>query len=230
MSKIKLPALDTPITVLCDMTRKQYLTVDFVGKELRSRKSYSSLAIVTPHYGAPYVQHETYRIVLEASLVAAQGHKTVIIVTNNLQITALAAVLMNGRAEKRLDAVPFIDPKLVRVWEVWNDNNILLSEEDGMVTSTSFDEAFRPIISDIMRIQRLNAPAPADEDAVVEPSDDEEPPQPRILEKAVVDEGVVANSPKDLIARRIAAIQEARNKESGVPMKQADDCPSCDEA
>lgn len=214
MDKIKIPSLDTAITVLCDMTREQVLTPALVEEHIKGRKSAGRVRVMRPNCGAPYTQEEIYRLLAECQLMVAAGEKIILILTNNLQVTSLAAILMNSKAEKHLAGMPIVDPSNVMGWEVWDDANVRISEKDGMITSTSFDEAFRPIVSDIMRLQKLNAPAPESG------ADSDEPeeytiPSPRVLEKAVVDEGVVVNSPKDIIRKRIDAAARRANEELG---------------
>ena len=215
MSKIHIPSLDTRLTVLCDLTSKQILTPSFIDEQIKRRKCYSLVRIVDPQYGAANIQSEIYRFLAEVSMPTPT--KYILVLRNNLQITSLSVVLMNGNADRKLPMLPVINPKTVRVWEVWDDSNILISESDGLVTTTSFDEAFRPIVSDIMRLQRLNAPdVPKDvEDMECPVEYFTENTRPKTLERAVADEGMVANSPQDIIRARINAAQERKNVNIG---------------
>lgn len=95
-------------------------------------------------------QQKMYNFFAELNKVDEQS---VVVLGNMQEVMALCTILANSLTEAPVDDVPVINIKDVKVWEVFDNENILLSMPDGRVVESSYDKALRPIVSDYQMIQ-----------------------------------------------------------------------------
>lgn len=95
-------------------------------------------------------QQKMYNLFAELNKVDEQS---VVVLGNMQEVMALCTILANSITEVPVDEVPVINIKDVKVWEVFDNENILLSMPDGRVVESSYDKALRPIVSDYQMIQ-----------------------------------------------------------------------------
>lgn len=144
---MKLPVLSTKITVLCDCTD------EFVfhngGMSLLELMDTCRNVHVT-NFSPITSQQKMYNLFAELDKV---DERSVVVLGNMQEVMALCTILANSLTEAPVDDVPVINIKEVKVWEVFDNENILLSMPDGRVIESSYDKALRPIVSDYQMIQ-----------------------------------------------------------------------------
>lgn len=144
---MKLPVLSTKITVLCDCTDEFVLHQG--GLSLLELMDTCRNVHVT-NFSPIASQQKMYNLFAELNKVDEQS---VVVLGNMQEVMALCTILANSITEVPVDEVPVINIKDVKVWEVFDNENILLSMPDGRVVESSYDKALRPIVSDYQMIQ-----------------------------------------------------------------------------
>lgn len=144
---MKLPVLSTKITVLCDCTDEFVLHQG--GLSLLELMDTCRNVHVT-NFSPIASQQKMYNLFAELNKVDEQS---VVVLGNMQEVMALCTILANSLTEVPVDDVPVINIKDVKVWEVFDNENILLSMPDGRVIESSYDKALRPIVSDYQMIQ-----------------------------------------------------------------------------
>ncbi len=211
-----LPPLpfETRLTVLCDMTPNLALNVASVDRYLIQEHSIvGDYHIYNAYSGAPFAQQTVYTLLEE--IFNDNRLPSILIIQGNVQFMALMVALTNSISEHKHPRVPLIDASQVRVWEVWEDEALLLTKEDGTVDTTTFDEALRPLVSQMLHLQRINAPED-ERELNTDPGDElTEGTMPKIVQKAATDDAGQPQTLKEIIARRVsvAAARETSDKD-----------------
>lgn len=128
------------ITVLCDCTEEFRLH----SEEYASRPGW----IVT-NYSPISAQQKIYELIPRLN---SSKYPVVVVLGNSQELMALCVVIANSLATTPVEDIPTIDLKDLKVWEVFDEENILLSKEDGRVEESSYDSAMRPIAADFQRV------------------------------------------------------------------------------
>lgn len=183
---MKFPKKTTRVTVVCDCTRY----FDIHSSIWATPDDYSKGKVVVTNYSPNYSREDMYELLEE---VAKSKESYLIILGNSAEVMALSVVLSNSTAKDPVEELPRLDPADVRVWEVFDDHNVLLSNEEGRVTTSSYDEALRPLVSDAMMIQAKNVES-------VEAQKEENPDDPSTIQIAESPEK--AASLKEMIEKR----------------------------
>ena len=183
---MKFPKKTTRVTVVCDCTRYFEL-----HSSLRTIvEDYHKCKVIVPKSAPNYSRENMYEILEE---VANSKANYLIVLGNSAEVMALSVVLSNSTVKDPVEEIPRLDPAEVRVWEVFDDHNVLLSNEEGRVTTSSYDEALRPLVSDAMMIQAKNVES-------VEAPKEENPDDPSTIQIAESPEK--AASLKEMIEKR----------------------------
>ena len=128
------------ITVLCDCTEEFLLH----SEEYASRPGW----IVT-NYSPISAQQKIYELIVSLD---GTFNPVVIVLGSSQELMALCVVIANSLAKNPVEGIPILDLKDLKVWEVFDEENILLSKEDGRVEESSYDSAMRPIAADFQRV------------------------------------------------------------------------------
>ena len=153
-------------------------------------EDYRKCKVIVPKSSPCYSRENMYEILEE---VAESKANYLIVLGNSAEVMALSVVLSNSTVKDPVEEIPRLDPAEVRVWEVFDDHNVLISNEEGRVTASSYDEALRPLVSDAMMIQAKNVES-------VETPKEENPDDPSTIQIAESPE--TASSLKEIIEKR----------------------------
>lgn len=183
---MKLPKKTTRVTVVCDCTRyfELHSSLWTVVEDYRKCK------VIVLKSSPNYSRENMYEILEE---VAESKANYLIVLGNSAEVMALSVVLSNSTVKDSVEEIPRLDPAEVRVWEVFDDHNVLISNEEGRVTTSSYDEALRPLVSDAMMIQAKNVES-------VETLKEENPDDPSTIQ--IVETPETASSLKEIIEKR----------------------------
>lgn len=142
---MKFPKISTRVTVLCDCTEEFDLhsSIFAVPEDCRDAD------FVITNYSPISSQEKLYSLFESTKNV----EKVVIVLGNMQEVMALCTILANSLIDSPKEDVPVVDPKEVKVWEIFDNENILLSMPDGRVLESSYDKALRPIVADYQAIQ-----------------------------------------------------------------------------
>lgn len=142
---MKFPKISTRVTVLCDCTEEFDLHSSIYAVPEDCRDS----DFVITNYSPISSQEKLYSL-----FESTKNMEKVVIVLGNMQeVMALCTILANSLIDSPKEDVPVVDPKEVKVWEIFDNENILLSMPDGRVLESSYDKALRPIVADYQAIQ-----------------------------------------------------------------------------
>lgn len=183
---MKFPKKTTHVTVVCDCTRR----FDIHSSIWAIPEDYSKGKVVVTNYSPNYSREDMYELLEE---VSKSKESYLIVLGNSAEVMALSVVLSNSTAKDPVEEIPRLDPAEVRVWEVFDDHNVLISNEEGRVTASSYDEALRPLVSDAMMIQAKNV-------ETVETLKEENPDNPSTIQ--IVETPETASSLKEIIEKR----------------------------
>lgn len=183
---MKFPKKTTRVTVVCDCTR----CFDIHSSIWATPEDYIKGKVVITNYSPNYSREDMYELLEE---VSKSKESYLIILGNSAEVMALSVVLSNSTVKDPVEEIPRLDPAEVRVWEVFDDHNVLISNEEGRVITSSYDEALRPLVSDAMMIQAKNVES-------VEPLKEENPDDPSTIQ--IVETSETASSLKDIIEKR----------------------------
>lgn len=183
---MKFPKKTTRVTVVCDCTR--YFEIH--NSSLPTPGDYFKGKVVITNYSPNYSREDMYELLEE---VAKSKENYLIILGNSAEVMALSVVLSNSTVKDPVEEIPRLDPAEVRVWEVFDDHNVLISNEEGRVITSSYDEALRPLVSDAMMIQAKNV-------ETVETLKEDNPDDPSTIQ--IVETPETASSLKEIIEKR----------------------------
>lgn len=142
---MELPKISTRVTVLCDCTEE----FDMHSTWSVLSEDYKDADVIITRYSPISSQEKLYDLFERTKDVK----KLVVILGNMQEVMALCTILANSLIDSPKEDVPVVDPKEVKVWEVFDNENILLSMPDGRVLESSYDKALRPIVADYQAIQ-----------------------------------------------------------------------------
>lgn len=142
---MELPKISTRVTVLCDCTEE----FDMHSAWSVLSEDYKDADVIITRYSPISSQEKLYDLFERTKDVK----KLVVILGNMQEVMALCTILANSLIDSPKEDVPVVDPKEVKVWEVFDNENILLSMPDGRVLESSYDKALRPIVADYQAIQ-----------------------------------------------------------------------------
>lgn len=183
---MKFPKKTTRVTVVCDCTRH----FDIHSSIWAVPEDYFKGKVVITNYTPNFSREDMYELLEE---VSKSKESYLIVLGNSAEVMALSVVLSNSTVKDPVEEIPRLDPAEVRVWEVFDDHNVLISNEEGRVTASSYDEALRPLVSDAMMIQAKNVES-------VETPKEENPDDPSTLQ--IVETSETASSLKEIIEKR----------------------------
>lgn len=144
--RFKYPEVTTRVTVLCDCTED----FDLHRPGLRSDEAPNVDKVVVTNYSPIAAQQNMYDLFHQIS----ESSESYLVILGNMQeVMALCVILANSLIDKPLEDVPHLPVKDVVVWEVFDNENILLSTSEGRVIQSSYDSALRPLVSDYQMIQ-----------------------------------------------------------------------------
>ena len=126
-------------------------------------EEYSKGKVVVTNYAPNFSREDMYELLEE---VSKSKEDYLIILGNSAEVLALSVVLANSTVKDPVEEIPQLDASEVRVWEVFDDHNTMISTEECRVVTSSYDECLRPLVSDMMMIQAKNVedPEPMPED------------------------------------------------------------------
>lgn len=183
---MKFPKKTTRVTVVCDCTRY----FDIHSSIWATPEDYFKGKVVITNYSPNFSREDMYNLLEE---VSKSKDSYLIILGNPAEVMALSVVLSNSTVKDPVEEIPRLDPAEVRVWEVFDDHNVLISNEEGRVITSSYDEALRPLVSDAMMIQAKNVES-------VETLKEENPDDPSTIQ--IVETPETASSLKEIIEKR----------------------------
>lgn len=143
---MQLPKITTKLTVICDCTEE----FELHSKLIKLPEEYADVTYKVTNYSPISAQEKMYNLFNILDLIE---NKTVIVLGNMQEVMALCTILANSLVDVPVEDVPVVNAKEVKVWEVFDNENILLSMPDGRVIESSYDKALRPIVSDYQMIQ-----------------------------------------------------------------------------
>lgn len=143
---MNVPDIKTRVTVLCDCTDEFVLHTNLYRA---FDDCWPSAKVIVTNFSPITSQEKLYALFEEMD----KDENYVIILGNMQEVMALCTILANSLIDSPKEDVPVVDPKEVKVWEVFDNENILLSMPDGRVLESSYDKALRPIVADYQAIQ-----------------------------------------------------------------------------
>lgn len=140
------PEIKTRITVFCDCT-DEFVLHTSLYKVLDD--DWPAAKVIVTNFSPIASQEKLYSLFEEMD----KDEQYLIVLGNMQEVMALCTILANSLIDSPKEDVPVVDPKEVKVWEVFDNENILLSMPDGRVLESSYDKALRPIVADYQAIQ-----------------------------------------------------------------------------
>jgi hypothetical protein len=140
------PEIKTRITVFCDCT-DEFVLHTSLYKVLDD--DWPAAKVIVTNFSPIASQEKLYSLFEEMD----KDEQYLIVLGNMQEVMALCTILANSLIDSPKEDVPVVDPTEVRVWEVFDNENILLSMPDGRVLESSYDKALRPIVADYQAIQ-----------------------------------------------------------------------------
>lgn len=141
-----IPEIKTRITVFCDCT-DEFVLHTSLYKALDD--DWPAAKVIVTNFSPIASQEKLYALFEEMD----KDERYLIILGNMQEVMALCTILANSLIDSPKEDVPVVDPKEVKVWEIFDNENILLSMPDGRVLESSYDKALRPIVADYQAIQ-----------------------------------------------------------------------------
>lgn len=90
-------------------------------------------------------------------------NKYAVLIDSSTALLAFSLILANSMQEHKSDEIPEIPAGSLHIFEVWDNEVVRISNDDGMCPKTTYDEANAPIITKWLQLQHHNAQGTSEE-------------------------------------------------------------------
>lgn len=89
--------------------------------------------------------------------------KYAVLIDSSVALLAFSLILANSMQEHKSDEIPTISVGSLQIFEVWDNEVIRISNDEGMCPKTTYDEANAPIITKWLQLQHRSAQGTSEE-------------------------------------------------------------------